>query len=93
MKCVCEQEKCMAIELKLCPVCQDILKSTYSRGKCHVNGKKPIMIVPATVAASSSNQKGPTHVDISGIDESTAWRKAILIPVRWRMSLKVKAAT
>ena len=71
VKCVCEQEKCMAIGLKVCPLCQDILKSTYSKGKCHVNGKKPIMIVPAAVAASSSNQKGPTHVDISGIDEST----------------------
>ena len=62
VKCVWEQPKCMAIGLKLCPACQDIFKSTCSKGKCQVDGKKPIMIVPAAATASSSKQKAPGWV-------------------------------
>ena len=57
IQCCCEQKKCMAIGLKQCPVCQDILKSTCSKGKCQVDGKKPIMVLPAVATASTSKKK------------------------------------
>ena len=70
VQCVCQQAKCMAIGLKQCPVCQHILKSTCSKGKCQVDGKKPIMVLPAAATASSSKRKAPTGV-ASDSDEST----------------------
>ena len=73
VKCICKQAKCMAIGLKQCPLCQNILKSTCSKGRCQADRKKPIIIVSAAATASSSKWKAPTHVADSGSDiyEST----------------------
>ena len=32
---------------KQCPVCQDILKTNCSKGKCILDVKKPVMVLPA----------------------------------------------
>lgn len=56
-ECVCQQAKCMAIGLKQCPVCKDILKSNCSKGRCQVDGKRPIMIIPAAATATASSSK------------------------------------
>ena len=47
--CFCQQAKCRAICLKQCPVGQDILTFTCSKGKCQVDWKK------AKVGSFSSN--------------------------------------
>ena len=46
-KCICKGI-CKAKDLKECPHCHSIMKSTCSKIKCQVNGKKPLMIRPAT---------------------------------------------
>ena len=46
-QCLCQQRKCLAISLKQCPVCQDVLKSSFRKGKCIIEVKKPVMLLPA----------------------------------------------
>ena len=48
-KCVCDKPsgKCRASNLKECPECHNILRSTCNKAKCKVNGMKPVMIIPA----------------------------------------------
>ena len=63
-QCLFQQVKCKAIGLNRCPVCQDILRSTSSKGKCQVDSKKPIMVLPPTSTVSSSKRKAPAEESV-----------------------------
>ena len=56
-QCLCQQPKCLAIGLKQCPVCQDILKSNCSKGECIIDGKKPVTVLPAAATRRVSKKK------------------------------------
>ena len=56
-RCLCQQPKCLAIGLKQYPVCQYILKSNCSKGKCITDGKKPVMVLPAAATTCVSKKK------------------------------------
>jgi len=56
-ECQCQQEKCAAIGLNQCPVCQDILKYTCSKKKCIADEKKPVMILSAASLSTSHKKK------------------------------------
>ena len=45
-QCLCQQRKCLAIGLKQCPVCQDLLKSNFRKGTFIIEVKKPVMLLP-----------------------------------------------
>ena len=46
-KCSCNQKKCLALGLKQCSVCLNVLRSVCSKAACRVDGEKPAMILPA----------------------------------------------
>ena len=47
-KCVCEDKrKCAAPGLKMCEVCSNVLQSTCGKVACKIDGKRPMMILPA----------------------------------------------
>ena len=56
-KCICNKPRYEAVGMKQCPVCQDILKSTYGKAKCQVKDRKPTMILPTAAVACSSRKK------------------------------------
>ena len=56
-QCLCQQPKSLAIGLKQCPVYQDILKSNCSKGKYVIDGKKPVMVLPAAATTHVSKKK------------------------------------
>ena len=49
-KCVCDKARCNAFGLKECPSCHSIPRSICSKAGCKVDGKKPVMILPAVAA-------------------------------------------
>ena len=59
----CEEE-CKVKLLKECPQCHSILKSVCSKMACRIDGKKPVMILPASASSfsGSSSRKRP-HPD------------------------------
>ena len=52
-KCTCSNEKCLAIGLKQCSICKNVLRSLCSKAGCKVNGQKRVMILPAKSHYSS----------------------------------------
>ena len=47
-KCVCEgKRKCAAAGLNICEVCSNVLQSTCGKAACKIDGKRPMMILPA----------------------------------------------
>ena len=49
-QCECDEARCNAFGLKKCPSCHSILRSICSKTGCKVDGKKPVMILPAVAA-------------------------------------------
>uniref|UniRef100_A0A7M5XKL4 Uncharacterized protein n=1 Tax=Clytia hemisphaerica TaxID=252671 RepID=A0A7M5XKL4_9CNID len=73
-KCTCSEEKCLAIGLKQCPVCKNVLRSLCSKAACKVDGQKPVMILPAKASSSKktlddSDESEEEDIDMS--EEST----------------------
>ena len=47
-KCVYEgKRKCAAAGLKMCEVCSNVLPTTCGKAACKIDGKRPMMILPA----------------------------------------------
>ena len=54
-KCVCEgKRKCVATGLKMCEVCGNVLYSTCGKAACKIDGKRPMMILPACSQSAST---------------------------------------
>ena len=60
----CFEGECKAKLLKECSQYHSILKSVCSKMACHIDGKKPVMILPASASSfsGSSSRKRP-HPD------------------------------
>jgi hypothetical protein len=71
-QCVCGDINCLAIGLKQCPVCYDILKSVCSKSKCQNDGKKPVMLLPAAAMPTgpSKSKRLKLSVDDETLEES-----------------------
>ena len=57
-QCLFQQVKCKAIGLNRCPVCQDILRSTSSKGKCPSRQEEANHGAPTNINGEFIKEKG-----------------------------------
>ena len=67
-KCVCEGT-CAAKNLKECPNCHSVMKSVCSKAACQIDGKRPVMICPATSTATNPLSKPKRKLEDSSSEE------------------------
>ena len=71
--CTCKKRKCMAIGLKQCPTCKNIIRSVCRKLSCRVDGTKPLMILPAATRKTIPKRLfdcDSDESDVTQIDES-----------------------
>ena len=70
-KCVCEgKRKCAAAGLKMCEVCSNALQPTCGKAACKIDGKRPMMILPACSQSASAGSKRKLWYDQSESESS-----------------------
>ena len=70
-KCTCLKRRCLAIGLKQCPACKNVLRSVCSKANCRLDGAKPIMILPAKQKPAACKRLFYKDDEDDGKDEDT----------------------
>ena len=71
VKCVCDRKrKCAGAGLKVCEVCSNVLQSTCRKVACKIDGKRPMMILPACSQSASAGSKRKLWCDQSESESS-----------------------
>ena len=72
-KCVCDSKrKCAAAGLKMCEVCSNVLQSTCGKAAYKIDGKRPMMILPASSQSTSAGSKRKLWYDQSESESSVS---------------------